>query len=81
MTNVITQVHVTSNRHGKVTGIEWRASELACTTQSVNTGVGDETPSEGDEKVPQVMCFKVKKPPLEHDILNNVSPPGVPSTE
>ena len=51
---------------------------------SMNADVGDVTPLEGDEKLPNVMGLQlliVQEPSLERDARNDVFPPVVPSTK
>ena len=50
----------------------------------MNADVGDATPLESDEKLPNVMglqLLNVQEPSLEQDARNDVFPPAVPSTE
>ena len=56
----------------------------AARNSSMSADVGDATPLEGDEKLPNVVGLQlliVQEPSLERDARNDVFPPVVPSTK
>ena len=68
--------HRASTKYRKV---QFRTFSASCLDSAQNADVGDATPLERDEKLPDVMglqLLNVQEPSLEQDAVKDASPPG-----